>query len=1159
MVDNRSFLTKYVEDHNFLETLEDYERTPDRKVYKLFCENITGSKPLIESFNDWYDNIFKSQVTNSSFTADDGTKIEFKDPRIDKPVVIIDGKEVICYPQYCRDRNIPYRGKISVVCEVTKKTGEKILTNVELGYMPIMLGSKLCNLEGKTPEELLELDECIMDPFGYFILKTERSVVSHDKARYNLPMVYNEKGKLILKYTGIATQLTTNKTSKILEMTIGKKWGTVKIKDWYDSQNQYSIEKHIPVFIVFKLLNDLDPEEAYNKYIKNFIPSNSQKKIKNFLNSSIVKVKNMEDYISYLCKKRKRKYNQSIRGELKEEFKQSMLNALFVNIQNPDENVNVKLKCLLLGFMISKFSMTAIGVIPMDSRDSWSTKRFDVAGTQIKILMGQILRSLVEQCKRDINKYSTKPDFSVFGGTIRSKAPNLLEADFRRSFNTPFWGTKNYNKQHENVSEATKRDTPLQLWAMCSKNNKNVDSRDKKMSVREIHPSQRGNHCLTETPESASISLVKYFAVTCRPSLETKETLILDHIKDLIGNKGKKAQGKNCEIVLMLNGKFTFYKNIDIVYCNEDAKDKLKEGKITGELSMDIEILLDPIFNILNVYTDSSRPTCPYFVVNKETNNLVIEEIDGWNMSYKQLITSGAIEFLSARECESEEIVICYSYKRFLELKKKKEDLKGFSLLEFNNIYTYSHCNIEPNQILGLTSSSCPFTNHQMTTRTTFNSAMIKQALGYGNTSYERKIYGGSQGFKRLLNANRPICESESSFLPKQDVLPSGQTAMVGFMTDPENQEDAIIVSEDFINSGNLTYVKYIMIRYQQPSFPIGTREIIEKPPLRANESPEKYVNIQDNGFPKLDSYIKEGDCIIGKVLKTKTSVQNKSIMCGVGEEGYVDRIIKTWEKDKGNLFITVKIRSTRKYQAGDKLAIRYAQKGTIGRVEKKENLPFVTEGLNKGMTPDIIFNPMGYPSRQTVGLLIEGLLSKAAIYTGKRVDSSAFTELKIDEAIEKLEELGLDKFGKEKIAFRDGRKVDNKITIVPLFEQVLKHQVLDKIQSRSTGNKNLYTHQPRGGRSVGGGLRVGEMEKDAFVAHGASGVLVERMMKVSDEFKVVVCQNCGIIINNKNCTLCDNSTPGVLTIPYVFKLLINLLNGAGIDVRMNTSKIDTD
>ena len=105
-----------------------------------------------------------------------------------KPVIMINGKEEILYPQYCRDNNSPYHGRISLECVTIKETGEEIKTELDLGYIPIMLGSKLCNLYGKTEEELIKLKECITDPFGYFILKTERSVITQDKKR----MVYSD-------------------------------------------------------------------------------------------------------------------------------------------------------------------------------------------------------------------------------------------------------------------------------------------------------------------------------------------------------------------------------------------------------------------------------------------------------------------------------------------------------------------------------------------------------------------------------------------------------------------------------------------------------------------------------------------------------------------------------------------------------------------------------------------------------------------------------------------------------------------------------------------------------------------------------------------------------------------------------------------------------
>ncbi len=1159
MGDLDSFLDKYVNNYKFLKTLEDPEKTKDRIVYRRFIKELSGSRSLIESFNDWVGNIFEKQIENQSFIAVDGTKIDFKNPTIHKPTVVINGEEKILYPQYCRDNSIPYKGRISVDCHTTKKNGEKITTKVDLGFIPIMIGSRLCNLYGKTEEELVELKECITDPFGYFLLKTERSVIIQDKKRVCFPMVYFDKkiGKLICDYT---SSRKVRNGSKIFKIMTGKKWGTIKMEDNYDKQTQFAVVKNIPIFIVFKILEELEPEEAYEKYIKDFIPEIHRRRTMNLLNSSIVKVKNTDDYVQYLCVKRRKKFTLGTREELKKDFKEKMLENLFNNVEYETEEQGVLLKSTLFGYLIAKYALTIIGVLKSDGRDSWNSKRFDSAGTQVKILMGSVMNSLLLSCRRDIQKFSTNPDFSVFGNTIRSKAPNHLQRDFQSSFNTPYWGTRAYGKVKQNVTETTKRDTPLVLWAMSAKNNKDVDKRDKKIEVREVHPSQRDKHCLAETPESSSISLIKYLGITCRLSLETEELDVLKHSKNFFANKNDSIKGEICKTAFMINGRFVSYENVDLVYCTENLRKHIINGKITGKLPIDIEIYHDKILNSLQIYTDASRPTSPYFVINEKTRNLVIDEINGWDLTYNELIVSGAVEFLSSRESDAEEILISYSVAYFYEMEEKYKSLNGYEKIKHEKFYSFTHCNIEPGQCLGLSASICPFTNHQMTTRTTFNCSMAKQALGYFNINYHNKFYGGREGFKRLYRASRPICESEACFLPKMDVLPSGQTAMIGFLTEPDNQEDSVVVSEDYINSGNLNYFKYIMIRYIQPSFPVGTREFLEKPPLRINESPEKYVNIEENGLPKLDSYMREGDCVIGKILKNKDgSVKNNSMFCGIGEEGYVDRIIKTREKEQGNLYISIKLRIKRKYQAGDKLAIRYAQKGTIGRVEKRENLPVVSDGHNKGTTPDIIFNPLGYPSRQTVGLLIEAQLSKAAIYSGKRVDSSPFVKIDTENPKKILRDYGFDEFGYENVEFLNGKTIDNKISIAPLYEQVLRHQTIDKIQMRSSGNKSLYTHQPKGGRSQGGGQKIGEMEKDSFVAHGATGVLIERMMKVSDEFKVIVCQNCGIIIGDKNCVLCDNSQPGTLTIPYVFKLLINLLNGVGIDVRINTKKKQTE
>ena len=138
-------------------------------------------------------------------------------------------------------------------------------------------------------------------------------------------------------------------------------------------------------------------------------------------------------------------------------------------------------------------------------------------------------------------------------------------------------------------------------------------------------------------------------------------------------------------------------------------------------------------------------------------------------------------------------------------------------------------------------------------------------------------------------------------------------------------------------------------------------------------------------------------------------------------------------------------------------------------------------------------------------------------------------------------------------MVFDDGQPLKNKVFLVPLYEQALKHHVKDKIQFRSTGPRDFKTRQPQGGRAKGSGLKNGEMEKDIYGAHGVANVILERMMISSDEFKLIVCGNCGSIIDDKICRVCDNSKPGILIIPYVFKVFIHLMMGMNMDIRLRT------
>jgi len=237
----------------------------------------------------------------------------------------------------------------------------------------------------------------------------------------------------------------------------------------------------------------------------------------------------------------------------------------------------------------------------------------------------------------------------------------------------------------------------------------------------------------------------------------------------------------------------------------------------------------------------------------------------------------------------------------------------------------------------------------------------------------------------------------------------------------------------------------------------------------------------------------------------------------------------------------------------------RHGQKGTVGITYKQKDMPFTESGI----IPDLILNPHGYPSRMSLGHFIECLASKEAAETGHFVDGTPFNNYDISQIPEALKKLGYSPYGTEVMyCGLTGRKMDVEIFIGPVYSIRLKHMVLDKVHGRARGPKQALTRQPLEGRSRDGGLKIGEMEKDAIVAHGMSQFLKERLMETSDISKAHVCDECGMfaakVIDKEyyRCKGCHNSTRiSAVVIPYSCKLLFQELTSVNILPRIRTEK----
>ena len=315
-------------------------------------------------------------------------------------------------------------------------------------------------------------------------------------------------------------------------------------------------------------------------------------------------------------------------------------------------------------------------------------------------------------------------------------------------------------------------------------------------------------------------------------------------------------------------------------------------------------------------------------------------------------------------------------------------------------------------------------------------------------------------------------------------------------------------------------------------------------------------------GYVDINKKVEENDIIIGKVIpinkKSKEKIyKDSSTSIRSNEVGYIDDVISSKNGD-GYTFYKIRTRSIRYPTIGDKFSSRHGQKGTVGMVLNQSDMPVSKDGI----VPDIIINPHCVPSRMTIGQLMECLLGKVCVINGTFGDGTPFNKLKISDLEKILKNNGFDKHNNQVLYNgQTGEQLKTNIFIGPTFYQRLKHMVDDKIHSRSTGPRVSLTRQPAEGRSRDGGLRFGEMERDCMLSYGASNFLKEILLDKSDNYRIIVCKHCGLIIpvnyekKISHCKKCNNSLEfSEIRIPYAYKLFLQELESMSIATRLNTT-----
>ncbi len=562
-----------------------------------------------------------------------------------------------------------------------------------------------------------------------------------------------------------------------------------------------------------------------------------------------------------------------------------------------------------------------------------------------------------------------------------------------------------------------------------------------------------------------------------------------------------------------------------------EIRNERREGKLSGQ----VNVVHYPHLNEVRITSDSGRVRRPVIVVENGKSKMTDEHFRKLSLGeirWVELINDGVIEYLDTDEEESAYICL------------KPEDLTE----------EHTHLELDPSIILGLSASFIPFTEYNRGDRVNYGAKMVGQSMGIFATNYLNRA---DTKANILVYPQRPIVITHAHKILNYDHHPNGSNVIIAIgCFDGYNMEDAIVINKSSIERG--LFWSMMMRNYEaiQKRYMGGQEDIIgiPDPGVRGYAGEDVYKHLPEDGIINPETVVQSDDVLVGRVSPLRflgtmdqfiTGIENireTSVTIRHEENGVVDRVFLSETKD-GTMLIKVLVRDMKIPEIGDKFASRHGQKGVIGLIVPEEDMPFNEDGV----VPDVIFNSHGIPSRMTMGQLLEFIGGKLGIVSGKQINARPFRAMKETDIRSQMESYGFRNDGKETMYDgRTGKRFNAQVFVGSCFYQKLDHLVSNKIHARSRGPVALLTKQPTEGRSKEGGLRLGEMEKDVLIAHGAALTLKERFD--SDKTKIPICLECGMMavhdhIKNRNyCSVCGTSKIIEVEMSYAFKLMLEEL-----------------
>ncbi|MFW5906827.1 MAG: DNA-directed RNA polymerase subunit B [Candidatus Natronoplasma sp.] len=1116
--------------------------------------------------------------------------------RVRRPTVReASGSEHKLTPHEARLRDLQYDAelqmKFTLIFEddgIKEEVGEEWIT---VGKIPVMIGSKICNLHpdniDNTMEEVLNADieskdyleksyqdkladlgEDPVDPKGYFIIGgTERNLMAvEDLASNRVMCEINEKYGRELEVAKIFSQKHGFRAMTRME----------KKKDGLIAVSVPSARGDIPLIILMKALG-MDNDEKIRDSIVTKPEMNS------IVYANIEKCQEEEDYspdgvydqgdaMAYL----ERKFATGQAEEYRKRKIESILDRSLLPHLGDKKEDRIK-KAHFLGRMAKEILELSMDEREPDDKDHYANKRLKLAGDLISDLFRVAVVNLLKDLKYQLERnYRKKGDMNI-RSSIR---PDLLTNKLQHAM-----ATGNWVGGRTGISQLLDRTSNMAAISHLRRVKSPLSRSQPHFEARELHPTHWGRLCPSETPEGQNCGLVKTSALMINVSKGKDAKKVEENLFEFQVKKIESDSESHTKV----------YLNGDLIGTVEHPGEFVKNVRSErreGNLSLQINIRYDQKTDEVIVNSDEGRVRRPLLIVEDGHLKLTedtIEELQEGRRDIDSLFEDGYIEWIDAEEeediyvalypfdiptkCEECDAPISEADIRWTNVgldtdTVELECTKCGGTMERHKEITEENTHMEPDPllILGASAGLIPHAEHNAAPRNSIGSNMMKQALGLSASNYR---YRPDTREHLLHYPQKSILQTKTMELVNYNERPAGQNFVVAVMSyHGYNMEDAVIMNRAAVDRALARSTFFRTYTTEERRYPGGQEDEFEipDPDVRGARSDEQYRKLDEDGLINPETKVEGGEVIVGKTSPPRFLEEDTDLMAPQKrretsetlrhrESGWVDSVMLT-ESEDGSRLVKTKVRDERIPELGDKFTSRHGQKGVIGKMVEPEDLPFTEDGV----VPDLIVNPHAMPSRMTVAHMLEILGGKVGSLEGRFVDGTPFSgesEKAIKDALKKA---GFKPNGTEILYDgMTGKMLESEIYVGVIYYQKLHHMVSGKLHMRSRGPVQILTRQPTEGRSRKGGLRFGEMERDCLIGHGAAMVIKDRLLDQSDGTTEYVCGNpdCGhIAILDSNgelrCPVCgEKSDVHQIQTSFAFKLLMDELRSLGVTMRL--------